>query len=392
LNLTGIGDYRLHIPVRIFCDDELAAVNKITNFNYDGLYQEIIVNITSFGGNTPPIWYKLPDVYIHEDMVIKDWQDLRDYVIDMDDIIENLTFSIVTVSNSAYITIAIDPEGVVDILPNPDFDGISQVTLRAEDDEHYSSTQTFTVYMIPKNDVPTISILKPNAREIVAGKVIIEGSAYDIEDDLELIQLKFGDESDDWVEAEGLTFWEFVWDTHIFAPDTPEFVTVSARAYDGQNYSEFATLELVVNNQNIDADDDGYPNTEDMFPNDPSEWTDSDGDGHGDNKDAFPKNATEWVDSDGDGRGDNSDAFPLLGTEWVDNDGDGHGDNSDLFPDDPGRHTTSDQASGPDETDDGSMVEYLWFFIAIIVIINILTFLFYIMARRKEKNLKNKKP
>jgi hypothetical protein len=161
-----------------------------------------------------------------------------------------------------------------------------------------------------------------------------------------------------------------MWDTVEYAPDTPKFVTIYARAYDGENYSEPAELDIVVNNQDIDADDDGYPNSEDMFPNDPSEYIDSDGDGYGNNKDVFPKNDTEWADSDGDG----------------------YGDNSDLYPKDPSRHTTSEQLAEKEETDDESWTQYLWFIIAIIIIINILTFLFYINARRKEKNLKNKKP
>lgn len=49
-----------------------------------------------------------------------------------------------------------------------------------------------------------------------------------------------------------------------------------------------------------DADNDGYPDEEDAFPNDPSEWQDSDGDGIGDNGDAFPIDPAASVDSDGD--------------------------------------------------------------------------------------------
>ncbi len=61
----------------------------------------------------------------------------------------------------------------------------------------------------------------------------------------------------------------------------------------------------------LDADNDGYADDVDAFPNDATEWLDSDGDGVGDNADAFPNDATEWLDSDGDGVGDNADAFPF---------------------------------------------------------------------------------
>jgi len=40
--------------------------------------------------------------------------------------------------------------------------------------------------------------------------------------------------------------------------------------------------------QEGDTDGDGYPDSSDVFPDDPTEWLDSDGDGVGDNSDAFP--------------------------------------------------------------------------------------------------------
>ena len=40
-----------------------------------------------------------------------------------------------------------------------------------------------------------------------------------------------------------------------------------------------------------DSDGDGVVDVDDIFPNDPEEWTDSDGDGVGDNSDSFPETA-----------------------------------------------------------------------------------------------------
>lgn len=66
----------------------------------------------------------------------------------------------------------------------------------------------------------------------------------------------------------------------------------------------------------IDTDGDGYNDTIDAFPTNPSEWNDTDNDGVGDNTDTFPHNASEWIDSDGDGIGDNTDYYPNDNNRW----------------------------------------------------------------------------
>ena len=146
-----------------------------------------------------------------------------------------------------------------------------------------------------------------------------------------------------------------------------------------------------------DNDGDGWSDENDMFPYDSSQWSDWDGDGFGDQfngfegdacpadlgnstkdrfgcvdsdddgwsdtGDDFPFNPTQWVDRDGDGYGDNQsqlalmvDMFPTDVTQWTDIDGDGHGDNpygteGDWFPDDPSRWQDSDRDGVADEDD-----------------------------------------
>ena len=116
----------------------------------------------------------------------------------------------------------------------------------------------------------------------------------------------------------------------------------------------------------LDSDFDGFSDENDIFPNDPSQWSDTDGDGFGDNplgvlgdncptiagtsnsgalgcadqdsdgwadqEDDLPTNPTQWEDLDGDGYGDNIvgldyDQFKFDPTQQVDSDGDGYGDN-----------------------------------------------------------------
>lgn len=76
-----------------------------------------------------------------------------------------------------------------------------------------------------------------------------------------------------------------------------------------------------------DNDEDGVPNEDDAFPEDPAASIDTDGDGYPDqwnedatqdeidaselSLDAFPEYPNEWADSDGDGYGDNLDGWCL---------------------------------------------------------------------------------
>jgi hypothetical protein len=90
----------------------------------------------------------------------------------------------------------------------------------------------------------------------------------------------------------------------------------------------------------LDSDNDGASDTNDLWNNDSSQWFDTDGDGWGDNPqgtdgDVCPTvfgtaslgTAPGCIDTDGDGYANSDDAFPNEPTQWVDIDGDGFGDN-----------------------------------------------------------------
>ena len=158
-----------------------------------------------------------------------------------------------------------------------------------------------------------------------------------------------GEESD-WdacVYTGTVTFLERIGDVFKGSITIPEFMpkdsnyTIMAYVFDPATYDYHLNYITVK----PDNDGDGYPDVDDAFPNDATQWLDTDGDGYGDNAtgnnpDAFPNDANEWIDSDGDGYGDNiADAFPDDSTQWSDTDGDGYGDNMagsnpDLFPTD----------------------------------------------------------
>ena len=89
-----------------------------------------------------------------------------------------------------------------------------------------------------------------------------------------------------------------------------------------------------------DSDNDGVPDPQDAFPEDPFQDTDTDGDGYGDSP--FSTDADDCIevpgtstmgtifgcpDADGDGWADSIDVFENDPTQWEDEDGDGCGDN-----------------------------------------------------------------
>ncbi|TQV87443.1 hypothetical protein [Aliikangiella coralliicola] len=164
------------------------------------------------------------------------------------------------------------------------------------------------------------------------------------------------------------------------------------------SFSDVVTVTVTgASGGGLDDDGDGVINSEDAFPNDPTEWEDSDSDGIGNNadtdddndgvsdaQDAFPLDPNESVDTDNDGIGNNADpdddnddvndgedAFPLDPNEWFDSDSDGIGNNADpdddndgvldgddAFPFDPNESVDTDadgvgNNADPDDDNDG---------------------------------------
>ena len=125
----------------------------------------------------------------------------------------------------------------------------------------------------------------------------------------------------------------------------------------------------------VDTDGDGVGDNSDAFPYDFQESSDSDNDTYGDNMDSCPYtfgNTTGWngnfgcPDTDGDGWADSDDDFPNDPTQNFDFDGDGYGENvsgnnPDACPGQAGTSTTVDDGSGqpvtgygcPDNDNDG---------------------------------------
>jgi ELWxxDGT repeat protein len=152
------------------------------------------------------------------------------------------------------------------------------------------------------------------------------------------------------------------------------------------SYRYQETYNLLIEVVEPDTDGDGYPDSIDDFPFDPSEWLDTDGDGIGNNADTDDDNdglddtaeessdpATDPLDPDTDDDGycdgpnaiegiceAGPDEFPTDPAEWLDTDGDGVGNNEDTDDDNDGLNDTNETSSDPatdplkaDTDDDG---------------------------------------
>ncbi|MFL2977903.1 MAG: hypothetical protein ACJZ59_02425 [Candidatus Thalassarchaeaceae archaeon] len=103
--------------------------------------------------------------------------------------------------------------------------------------------------------------------------------------------------------------------------------------------TSYGTSTIVGNLGCPDIDGDGWPDSTDAFPNEASQWNDTDGDGFGDELSGVdgddcvntPGNSTMGllgcIDADGDGWADSEDALPENPSQWEDTDSDGYGDN-----------------------------------------------------------------
>jgi hypothetical protein len=400
----AFNNYMKNIPVRVYCSDfENVRTMSLSSLANVPTYQDFIVNVTKFGMGKkptfPPVWQEIEDIMIPEDEIMQDWINLNNYTSDPDDELEDVTFTIESLTNSAFVNVYITTskdktQNILSIEPEANFDGEASVILRAEDDEHNYALNEFKVEIIPEPDIPIVEILSPMNGSMISGINTISGSAYDPESEIKLVQLKIGDA--DWVTAEGLAYWSYVWDASQYTT-TKEMVTIKARAMDLENsYSELDIIKLIVDNATEDTDKDGVPDVYDALPTNPLDSMDQDGDGVGDNTDRFPTEPTQWDDVDEDGYGDNPsgkdfDAFPYDPTQWKDSDGDGYGDNlegnnPDHYPNDSSEHAKSGSSTDESVFSTGSLI---WLAVIPFILIDLYIFNSY-RKKRQKSNEDNK--
>ena len=103
--------------------------------------------------------------------------------------------------------------------------------------------QNFNLRLI--NGKPTVTITYPSNGATIARLVMISGTAGDPdkEDNISSVEVKIGE--GDWATATGTTLWSYDWTT--YASPNGRY-TISARSYDGKDYSEIKSITITLNN------------------------------------------------------------------------------------------------------------------------------------------------
>lgn len=326
IKIIANGDFTgTDIPVRIFCDDD-------SNFGQEGEtnpYKDFKVDIYNLPDDAP-FWDAIEPIFVAEDSGTTEVLDLKDHINDIDTPVNEIEFYVAGNTNSSWLPANIDENGKLSVTTAiPDYDGSTQVFLKATDGYNSGSTSVW-IYVTPENDLPWALISNPaDGSEIMIGiPYTIIGNAKDAED-LQFVEVAVepkGTQPSYWYQATGGDTWTYMW-TPSEDYESGMEMTIYARCFDGVGYSEMDQVNVVLTRsiiEELDWDGDGVLNEEDFEPYNPYESKDSDGDGYGDTEDVFPTDKNEWYDSDLDGIGDNADPTPY-GDGLSDGRGEGSG-------------------------------------------------------------------
>lgn len=111
-----------------------------------------------------------------------------------------------------------------------------------------NATRTVKNITVDNQDPPVVITQNPGDGEPVSGIVTIEGIAYDpdVGDDVEVVDIKVNDGN--WLVVNGTSIWNFDWNTTEL---NNGWYTITARAYDGEDYSLLYNISVYVDNLNL---------------------------------------------------------------------------------------------------------------------------------------------
>lgn len=97
--------------------------------------------------------------------------------------------------------------------------------------------------LAPPNLPPSCGITYPLSGDTVEGITTITGIASDLDGTVQEVEIRINESA--WMPATGTTLWSYEWNTTELPDDS---YTISARSYDGENYSEIVSLTVTVHN------------------------------------------------------------------------------------------------------------------------------------------------
>lgn len=111
-----------------------------------------------------------------------------------------------------------------------------------------NATKVIRNITVDNQDPPQIAIDIPEDGDAVAGIITIAGTAFDpdVGDSVESVEISIN--GGDWIPADGTDAWDYLWDT---LPLTNGQYHISARAYDGDEYSEIFNITINLDNFNL---------------------------------------------------------------------------------------------------------------------------------------------
>lgn len=133
------------------------------------------------------------------------------------------------------------------------------VTLRVTDNSGATNTATQMLTVTgggnnPQNNPPTVTISSPADGQTVSGVTDIRGTASDTDGTVNKVEVKI--DNTNWQQATGTNSWSYKWDTTSAAEGTH---TISARSFDGTEYSTVVSITILVNNSVDNSVDGNHP-------------------------------------------------------------------------------------------------------------------------------------
>lgn len=135
------------------------------------------------------------------------------------------------------------------IFPDENSDGIIDIPYLIDgDSEAADMYPLIKIENKSSNHTPSCKIISPQNGDTVSGELIIEGFAYDLDNDPLIVEIRF--DEGNWLEVNGSNSWSFIFNSSLISNG---ILSVSSRAHDGYHYSIIDMISIFVNNTSTES-------------------------------------------------------------------------------------------------------------------------------------------